>query len=235
MTNPKDIIGKGKKSKAQSVEEQDNPDTKIDEMPTIPEAPEIDKVKPKRKIPNSMEDLKAVINSINSSNVEEITDTIAKNTSFESAARDLWIIKESEKPYFDIKMKIPIDPKAKVIRYQRDKDGRPLYTTKRFYYGGLGIPEKDVHSALLMEREYAKFELSQIAVKLRTNPTADIKLKFMRQTNEIYKTVQNYNRQVFKDYFGATDAEINLMNIDDIINYNDVAVYIEGTKHPQSD
>lgn len=232
MTNPKDIIGKTK-GKKQTLEEQEDPDAKIDDMPDVPEQPEIDKVKPKRKIPNSMEDLKAIMNSINDTNVQDINDTLEKNRGFESAARDLWIIKESEQPYFDIKMKVPIKAGKNIIRYKRDEKGKPVYDTKRFYYGGVGIPEKDIHANLLMEREYAKFELTQITLKLKVNPTPEIKMEFMKQTQEIYKAVQKYNVQVFKDYFGATDDEINLMNIDDIINYNDVAVYIEGTRHPQ--
>lgn len=233
MTNPKDIIGKAKKGKGQKLEEEENPDAKIDEMPNVPEQPDIGKVNPKKKIPNSMDDLKSVITSIKDTNLEEITDTLKRNVDFETAARDLWIVKESEKPYFDIKMKILIDKKAKIPRYKRDEDGRIVYDKKRFYYDGVGIPEKDVHAALLAEREYAKFELTQTAIKLKTNPGPEIKMKFIEQTQEIYRAVQKYNVQVFKDYFGATDEEIRLMNIDDIINYNDVAVYIEGSKHPQ--
>jgi hypothetical protein len=232
VTDPKKIIGKTKGNN-QTLEEKDDPDAKIDEMPDVPDKPEIDKLKPKRAVPNSMDDLKDIMKSITDTNVQDINDTLEKNLGFEKAARDLWIVKMSEKPFFEIKMKVPIKEGKKVIGYQRDKEGKPVYTSKKFYYGGIGIPEKDLHANLLMEREYAKFELSQTALKIKVNPTPDLKIKFMEQSQEIYRSVQKYNVQVFKDYFGATDDEINLMNIDDIINYNDVAVYIEGTRHPQ--
>lgn len=227
MTNPKDIIGN--KGKKQTVEEQDNPELEIDAMPEVPEKPEVGKVKPKRKIPDSMKDLNDIMNSISDTNVEEINETLQKNELFEKAARDLWIVKMSEKPSFEIKMKV-LD---KNKNPKRDEEGKPVTTTKKFYYSGATIIQKDTHATLLMEREYAKFELSQLTMTLRTDQSAETKLKWMEGTQKIYKTMQNYNVRVFKDYFGATDDDVSRINLDDIINYNDVAVYIEGSRHPQ--
>ena len=232
MTDPKEIIGK--KSRKKTEEEKENPDTHIDEMPQVTEKPDVKKIEAKRKsVPDSMSELRGIMNSINDTNVQDINDTLQKNADFEASARQLWVVKESEKLSFTIKMKVPVDARAKTKKWKRENNGKPVYENKEFHYGGLTITEKDIHTSLLMEREMAKFELAQMTMKLKTDPTAENKFKFMEQSHKIYQKVQKYNTTVFKDYFGATDDDIERMNLDDIINYNDVAVYIEGTRHPQ--
>jgi hypothetical protein len=219
----------------------------VEKAPPLPPKPKLEKVNLDL---TSALDIKSIVDEITKlPDSDKASAATKKYNDYEAVAKKIWVIKQSDRESFDIRMRIK-DEEASKSRgktvWKRDKDGKIEIKTKKFYYTPTTRQETDELFKLLSERQSITYEI-QLESERITNlsdkkgelteeekQTID-KKKWIALSHDFFLTNQNYYLYAFQAYFGATDEELDSLLFDDIMNYAEVAMYKEGVRSPQSD
>jgi hypothetical protein len=220
----------------------------VEKLPQLPKKPKLTKVNLSLTQANDVKDFMEQIADL--PDPKSATDSVNKYDEYERAARRMWVIKQSEKPSFDVQMRILLE-KKKVGDYDlhiwERQDGKLKTETKRFYYSGATIQEKDLIFNLIAQRESSSYDLNRFGDKLKEIAKIDDdklteeqrsmldKKEWLRLAQVFNLANQTYYITKFKIYYGATDDEIDRIEFSDIVNGVEIGEYIEGVKSPQSD
>jgi hypothetical protein len=219
----------------------------VEKTPSLPPKPKLEKVNLDL---TSALDIKTIVDEITKlPDSDKASAATKKYNEYEGVAKKIWIIKQSDKEVFDIRMRVK-DEEASKTRgktvWKRGVDGKIEIKTKKFYYTPTTRQETDELFKLLSERQSITYEIqleSERITKL-SNKKEDLtdaenesidKKKWLELSHKFFVTNQNYYIYAFQAYFGATDEEIDALLFDDIMNYAEVAMYKEGVRSPQSD
>jgi hypothetical protein len=218
----------------------------VEKSPVLPAKPKLEKVNLDL---TSALDIKSIVDEITKlPDSEKASAATKKYNDYEAVAKKIWVIKQSDKEVFDIRMRVK-DEEASKTRgktiWKRDKEGKIEVKTKKFYYTPTPRQETDELFKLLSERQSVTYEIqleSERVTKLSdkkeelTEQEKDSidKRKWTELSKKFFLTNQQYYIYAFQAYFGATDEEIDALLFDDIMNYAEVAMYKEGVRSPQS-
>jgi hypothetical protein len=218
----------------------------VEKSPVLPAKPKLEKVNLDL---TSALDIKSIVDEITKlPDSEKASAATKKYNDYEAVAKKIWVIKQSDKEVFDIRMRVK-DEEASKTRgktiWKRDKEGKIEVKTKKFYYTPTTRQETDELFKLLSERQSVTYEIqleSERVTKLSdkkeelTEQEKDSidKRKWTELSKKFFLTNQQYYIYAFQAYFGATDEEIDALLFDDIMNYAEVAMYKEGVRSPQS-
>lgn len=219
----------------------------VEKTPPLPPKPKLEKVNLDL---TSALDIKSIVDEITKlPDSEKASAATKKYNEYEAVAKKIWVIKQSDRETFEIRMRVK-DEEASAKRnktiWKRDKDGRIEIKTKKFYYTPTTRQETDELFKLLSERQSVTYEIqleSERITKLseKKEDLTDAekesidKRKWTELSRKFFLTNQQYYIYAFQAYFGATDEEIDALLFDDIMNYSEVAMYKEGVRSPQSD
>jgi hypothetical protein len=197
--------------------------------------------------------IKAIVEQVrNLPKEDDVTEQLKKIDAYEAYAKKIWQMKKSEQEIFDLEMRtVEKVEKKKVgdaiierLIWKRDDKGKILTKTKKFYYTGVTLQEKDQLALLQSEMQVAHFAVIEEGARINkmvrdVTATDDSFQKYVSdktwQGKKMYweKTIQDYYIAVFQAYFGASDEDIRSIIFDDIVNYAEVALYIGGVKSPK--
>lgn len=156
-----------------------------------------------------------------------------KYDSYRELAKRVWLAKQSENSQFDIKLKIG-----------RDEKGKPKFEERTFYYVPISLQEKDMLFKLQNDKAEASNKMTVIGLRIRQfdkeKSSEQQAIAFLENTEirklteDFYEKNQKYYTTGFKLYYGVSDEILKNMNMEDIVDYTDVAVRKEGVRSPQS-
>ena len=211
----------------------------VEKVPKLPDKPDVKVITLDLSGPKDIDTIVKEIDKLPA--VKDANAATEKYDAYKKTATKIWVIKQANEDSWNIPLRVG-EKKGEKYIWQRDDVGRIMTEPKRFYYNPITRQEKEEHLKLLEERESANYDLiveTEHINKIIRSLDTEEQTKFLEKKTwiRVSKTFAEkshlYYYGLFRDYFGATEDDINRISYDDIIAYVDVALYKEGVKNPQ--
>lgn len=212
----------------------------VEAVPKLPPEPKLEVTQLNMQNINSVDSIVKELSKL--PEIKTATEQTRKYDNYQAVAKRIWIIKQAENESFELNMRVVDKVVGDRKIWKRDKEGRPVFTKKRFYYTPITMQEKEELFKLLRDKQSADYDvtiegqkLSKLAEKLESEPDniEFTKKGWIETSYRFFIANQTYTIESFKAYSGATDEDVELLNFDDMSNFVEISMYKEGVKSPQ--
>ena len=178
----------------------------VEKKPVLPVKPQIEQAK--LDFGKDVFDVNKIVDEISKLPAsKDATTQTTKYDEYQVVAKKIWIIKQSEKDYMELRMREIESKEGNRYVWKRGGDGKIAFTTKKFYYTPVTVQEKQEIFKLDSARRSLEYDVALEGQKLRNlgdkytdNPDAEIlkKKEWVEISHKFFTAIQEYYLTAFR-------------------------------------